>query len=187
MFKFVTSNRHKFDEVSEMAALYGIEIEWVRMKYEEIQDDSTERISYDSCSKLSRIVEPPYFVDDSGLFINALKGFPGPYSSYVSSTIGNEGILKIMEGVDDRTAYFLTVVSLNEGHSIMQFTGKVMGKIAMAIRGSNGFGYDPIFIPDGSDQTFAEMDIKAKNAISHRSIAFRGLFEYIRMNRTAKK
>ncbi|MCY0851403.1 MAG: XTP/dITP diphosphatase, partial [Thermoplasma acidophilum] len=175
MYRFVTSNRHKFEEVSEMAALYGIEIEWVRMKYEEIQDDSTERISYDSCNKLSRIVEAPYFVDDSGLFINALRGFPGPYSNYVSSTIGNEGILKIMDDVDDRTAYFLTVVSMNEGHSITQFIGKVMGKIARSIRGSNGFGYDPIFIPEGSDRTFAEMDIKAKNAISHRSIAFRGL------------
>ncbi|KAA8922777.1 XTP/dITP diphosphatase [Thermoplasma sp.] len=187
MFKFVTSNQHKFEEVSRLASSYGIDIEWVRMKYEEIQDESTERISYDSCKKLAGVVEAPYFVDDSGLFINALKGFPGPFSSYVSSTIGNEGLLKIMEGVEDRSAYFLTVVSLNEGHSIMQFTGKVMGRIATSIRGSNGFGYDPVFIPDGSNMTFAEMDLETKNAISHRSIAFRGLFEYIKMNHSVKK
>ncbi|WP_297218069.1 XTP/dITP diphosphatase [Thermoplasma sp.] len=187
MYKFVTSNRHKFEEARDLASRHGIDIEWVQMKYEEIQDDSTERISYDSCKKLSGKVDPPYFIDDSGLFIEYLKGFPGPYSSYVSSTIGNEGILKLLEGVTNRSAYFLTVVSLNEGHSIMQFTGKVMGKISTSIMGSNGFGYDPIFIPDGSDRTFAEMDTSSKNAISHRSIAFRGLFEYLRANRISNK
>ncbi|BAB60442.1 hypothetical protein [Thermoplasma volcanium GSS1] len=182
MFKFVTSNKHKFEEIKELGTRYGIDIEWVNMKYEEIQEESTEKISYDSCKKLINLVDSPFFIDDTGLYIESLNGFPGPYSSYVSKTIGNYGILKLMNGIEKRSAYFVTVISLNEGGKITQFTGKVIGEISKEIRGKNGFGYDPIFIPNGSERTFAEMETSEKNMVSHRSMAFKGLFSYIKEN-----
>ncbi len=177
MFKFVTSNRHKFEEVSEIAKKFSVTVKWVELKYEEIQEDTTDKISYDSCRKLVGKVDPPFFIDDSGLYIESLGGFPGPYSSYVSKTIGNQGILKLVP--ENRKAFFETVVSFFDGFRIIQFRGTVNGSISKMPGGSGGFGFDPIFIPENSERTFAEMSTEEKNMISHRNLAFSALFKYI--------
>jgi dITPase (EC 3.6.1.-) len=95
--KFLTSNMHKYNEISAFLGQLGIECQWVKMKYEEIQGESTEEISRDSAVKLSRQMGDKFFLEDTGLYINSLKGFPGPYSSYISKTIGNEGILDLLK------------------------------------------------------------------------------------------
>jgi XTP/dITP diphosphohydrolase len=125
-------------------------------------------------------IEEPFIKDDSGLFIDALKGFPGVYSSYVQKSIGNEGILRLMDGVENRAAYFRTVIGLfipEKGISL--FSGECRGSISSEIRGKQGFGYDPIFIPDGEDRTFAEMSLEEKNNISHRIRAIKGLVNFL--------
>jgi XTP/dITP diphosphohydrolase len=115
-------------------------------------------------------------VEDAGLFIDRYGGFPGPYSSYALEKIDLPGIQKLMEGVKDRKASYHSFVALRHEGEIRLFKGTVTGKITHAIRGTHGFGYDPIFVPDeGDGRTFGEMSDEEKNAISHRARVFRRL------------
>ncbi len=174
---FITSNEGKYKEVREMARKYGVEIEWMRMKYLEPQGSDLEEIARLSALMLAEKIDGKFFIEDSGLFIEALKGFPGPYSSYVFKTIGNEGILRLMEGVENRKAYFKAVVAYYDGNDVHTFTGVVEGEISKEVRGSEGFGYDPIFLYQG--RTFAEMKTEEKNKVSHRRRAFEKFFSSI--------
>ncbi|MCS7138837.1 MAG: non-canonical purine NTP pyrophosphatase, partial [Crenarchaeota archaeon] len=104
----------------------------------------------------------------------ALNGFPGVYSSYVYKKIGCEGILKLLSGVTDRSAYFMTALAYGEPNKRIEiFKGRIDGEITLGKRGGSGFGYDPIFIPLGSNLTFAEMSVEDKNRFSHRAKALR--------------
>ena len=174
---FVTSNEGKFREVKEIGKKYGIEIDWIRREYLEPQGSDLEEIAKISAQLLAEEIREPFFLEDSGLFIEALKGFPGPYSSYVFKTIGNEGILKIMNGVEDRRAYFLAVIAFWDGEKVLTFKGRVDGRIATEMRGDKGFGFDPIFEYNG--KTFAEMG-EEKNEVSHRRQALESFFEYLK-------
>ena len=105
--------------------------------------------------------------------MRGLGGFPGPYSSYVFNTVGCEGILKLLHSVTERGASFEAAVAYCEpGHRPICFTGSVKGVVTKRARGSNGFGFDPIFVPKGNRRTFAEMSTKEKNLYSHRARAF---------------
>ncbi len=172
---FITSNEGKFREVKAIAERYGIDVKWLNRKYIEPQGESLEEIARLSALNLAREVNEPFFIEDSGLFIEALNGFPGPYSSYVFKTIGNEGILKLMRGVKNRKAYFKAVIAYFDGRDIHVFTGVVEGEIANEIRGTKGFGYDPIFLY--GDKTFAEMG-EEKNEVSHRRRALEKFFSW---------
>lgn len=180
--KFVTSNEHKYLELQKVFMNEGINIDWVRRKYEEIQEDSTELISMDSARKLSTEIVGKFFLEDTGLYIDSLNGFPGPYSSYVARTLGNNGILKLIQGLK-RSCHFLTVITYYDGHEFLQFEGILRGSISEEIRGNGGFGYDPIFIPDGQSITLAEMDIGTKSTISHRSVAAHRFISHLRASR----
>lgn len=170
MITLITSNRHKFEEIREMFLEAGLDLEWKQMKYEEIQADSTEEVSRDSCVKLSGMMKGDFFIEDTGLFIDVLGGFPGVYSSYVQKTIGNTGIIRLMNGKSS-SARFKTVVSACIDGSIHQYTGLSEGRISLVEAGEKGFGYDPIFVPEGESRTLAEMSVNEKNSVSHRSRA----------------
>ncbi len=174
--RFVTSNRSKFEEVRKIGDSYGIEVGWVEKEYMEPQGGELEDVARISAEILANEVETPFFIEDSGLFIHALKGFPGVYSSYVFKTIGNEGILRLMEGIKNRDASFVCVIAYHDGESIRTFRGEVKGKIAGEMRGGYGFGYDPIFEVDG--RTFAEMGDE-KNEVSHRRRALEKFFSWL--------
>ncbi|WP_054858015.1 XTP/dITP diphosphatase [Vulcanisaeta sp. JCM 16159] len=168
---FVTGNEAKFHEASLVLREFGVNLVIDREhKKIEIQSDNLEDIVSNALGEICSSNVTNYFVvEDDGLFINRLNGFPGPYSAYVYKTIGLTGILKLMSGVEDRSAYFKSVVGLcGPKINIKLFTGIVRGSIAMEPRGSEGFGFDPIFIPDGYDKTFAELGIDIKNKLSHR-------------------
>ncbi len=173
---FVTTNEGKFKEVKSIASKFGIDIEWLNMEYLEPQGRDLEDIARKSAEILAKEIEGEFFIEDSGLFVEALKGFPGPYSSYVFKTIGNEGILKLMEGVEDRRAYFKAVIAYFDGKDVHIFTGRVDGVIAKEMRGSGGFGFDPIFEYNG--RTFAEMG-EEKNEVSHRRRALQNFFSWL--------
>lgn len=174
---FVTSNEGKFREAKEIAKLFSLEIEWLKMEYDEPQGTDLEEIALKSAKILSKEIREPFFIEDSGLFIEALNGFPGPYSSYVFKTIGNKGILKLMEGVRNRKAYFKAVVAFYDGKDVRTFEGIVYGEIATEIRGEKGFGFDPIFLY--GNRTFAEMG-EEKNLVSHRRRALESFFSWLR-------
>ena len=182
---FVTGNEAKFREASLVLKEFGLDLLVDKSHRKvEIQSDSLEDIVSNALQGIcSDNVSDYYVVEDDGLFINRLNGFPGPYSSYVYKTIGLTGILKLMNGIDDRTAYFKSVVGLcGPGIGIRLFTGVVNGRIAMEPRGTEGFGFDPIFIPEGYDRTFAELGIDIKNRLSHRARAFRALGNWLLSN-----
>ncbi len=175
---FVTSNQHKYQEVSSIMHDYGFIVEWRRMKYQEIQADTTEEISLDSAKKLAPFLGEEFFLEDTGLYIAALSGFPGPYSSYVQGTIGNSGILRLIDGMN-RSAYFLTVITFYDGAEFHQFSGRLKGAIALEIAGKGGFGYDPIFIPEGESLTLGEIPVSTKNSISHRRKAVTEFLKFL--------
>jgi len=180
---FVTGNVHKFNEARVLLAKYEIATAMLRIKAAEIQDDELENIARTSALEAFGKTGLPLIVEDAGLFIRALNGFPGPYSSYVYKTIGNKGIIKLMEGVPDRRSQFRSAVAYcSLDGSTKVFLGISDGNIAKEMRGSQGFGFDPIFEPSGGSRrrTFAEMDTDEKNMFSHRSRALTKFAQYYR-------
>jgi XTP/dITP diphosphohydrolase len=157
---------------------YGIKLERLSIERVEIQADDPEVIAEYSLKMLD--LDIPILIEDAGLYINKYYGFPGPYSSYALRTINNEGILKLMENEKERDGRYLSAVAYRDGNLSVTFKGEVMGWISYEERGTNGFGYDPIFIPaEGDGRTFAEMSAEEKAKISHRARAFRKLAEWI--------
>jgi XTP/dITP diphosphohydrolase len=172
---FVTSNINKFQEARSVLSEYKIATAKLKVEAIEIQDDSLEKIAKYSVQDAIKNCGLNVFVEDAGLFIEALDGFPGPYSKYVYNTVGLKGILKLMKNVTKRNAYFMSVVAFGiPDEQPICFVGKVEGTISLEIRGTSGFGYDPIFVPSNSDsRTFAEMTATEKNGLSHRGEALR--------------
>jgi len=177
---FVTSNVHKFNEARRVLAEYKVSAAFLKMKALEIQDNNIESIAKASAIDAVEKCSLPVIVEDAGLFIEALSGFPGPYSSYVHLTIGNRGILRLMENVEKRDAYFHSVVVFSSPAEPPKcFHGKVKGKISQEEQGSFGFGFDPIFKPlGGRGKTFAEMTIIQKNRFSHRALALQNFVRW---------
>lgn len=176
---FVTSNKGKFREYESMLIEYGISVDLIQTTYPEEQLDDIEKVVERSSYYLQGIISDEFFIDDSGLFIKSLNNFPGVYSSYVKKTIGNPGILRLMEGVSNRDATFKTCIAYYDG-SLHLFTGVMEGRIALEEKGRDGFGYDPIFIPRGDIRTYAEMPIEEKNQISHRGKATIEFIRYLK-------
>ena len=177
---FVTSNIHKFQEARRVLSEYKIATAKLKVEAVEIQDDNLENIAKFSALDAVTNCGLPVFVGDSGLFVEALNGFPGPYSAYVYRTVGNKGILKLMKNVTNRSAYFMSVIAFSSPEEQPTcFHGKVEGKISLQELGTSGFGYDPIFIPlEGDGRTFAEMTTAQKNLYSHRAEALRKFAEW---------
>ncbi len=177
---FVTSNVHKFLEARAILAEYKISAAKLKVEAVEIQDEKLENIARYSVLDAVKNCGLPVFVEDAGIFIDALGGFPGPYSKHVYHTIGLDGVLKLMNGIEDRGAYFMSVVCFG-GPDLEPtcFVGKVNGKISFEKKGTAGFGYDPIFAPSAGDgRTFSEMSSEEKNGFSHRGMALRGFAEW---------
>lgn len=175
-----TSNSHKLAEARYVLSKYSIEVEQKYVKKLEVQADDVEKIAAEAAERLCEQGEDLTVVEDAGLYIKALNGFPGPYSEYVYRTLGIPGVLKLMAGVGDRSAYFKSAVAICAGGSVEVFVGVVEGFIAEEPRGSGGFGFDPIFVPLGSRRTFAEMTLEEKSEVSHRGKAFKALAEWLK-------
>ncbi len=175
---FATSNENKFKEAREMLETKSIGVEHFPFEHNEIRSDSLEEIAIEAVEVAYAKLKKPVFVEDTGLFIGTLNGFPGTYSAWVAKKLGSEGILKLMVGTSDRTAAFRTCIAFKDGKTTKTFSGECMGTISLLARGESGFGYDSIFIPKGYNQTFAE-SIGLKNKLSHRYKSLLLLSEYI--------
>ena len=179
---FATGNFNKFNEARRILAEYNIASALLRVKNMEIQSDSLEEIAKASVIDAYKTSHLPVIVEDAGLFVEALKGFPGPYAAYAYKTISNPGMLKLMENVKNRKATFRSSIAYYDGHSAPTcFEGEAHGEIVCDERwgtGKAGFGFDPIFSPSGSKKTFAEMPMEEKNGVSHRANAFRKFAEW---------
>ena len=169
----VTGNPHKAREVA--AFFQGMrEVEHVPLDCPELKHDDVGEIARGKAAWAFGQLLRPLIVDDTGFSIHALGGFPGPYAAYVLTTLGNGGILKLLEGVPDRAAFFETAIAHADGEgTIRVFRGRIDGTITTSPRGTGGFGYDPIFEVDGL--TLAELTLEEKSRISHRARALQAL------------
>ncbi len=175
---FATSNEHKFNEVRGVLSASRIKIEHLMFKHNEIRSDSLEEIAFEAVNAAYVKLKKPVFVEDTGLFISALNGFPGTFSAWVINKIGSKGILKLMRSEQNRAASFKTCIAFSDGKDIKTFFGECSGAIANKQRGKSGFGFDPIFIPADYKKTFAE-DTKTKNKLSHRHQAVLKLADFL--------
>ncbi len=175
----MTQNEHKLRELTPLFQQYGVEFEAVALEKLEIRSDSVEEIARTAVLHAYDELERPVVLDDTGFFIEALNGFPRAYPAFVLATIGRKGILKLMRGVENRSAYFITAVGYtDDGENAMTFVGKMPGLIAQEERGTGGFGYDPIFIPEGFTDTYAQLPFSKKVEISHRTRAFTAFLQW---------
>lgn len=184
---FATNNIHKFNEAREILSHYKIAVGMLRVKTIEIQSESLEEIAQTSVLYAFEKCGLPLIVEDAGLFVDALNGFPGPYSSYVYKTIGNEGLLKLMGNLENRKAKFQSVVAYfsEELKSPICFKGEAHGEITAKVqRGNSGFGFDPIFKPANSEKTFSEMCTIEKNKLSHRARALKSFAKWYKKELT---
>lgn len=182
---FATGNIHKFNEVRSILAKFKIAVGMLRIKGAELQSDSLKEIAEASAQGAFKRCHLPVIVEDAGLFVEALKGFPGPYAAYAYKTLGNEGLLKLMKGAKERKAMFRSAIAYCDRETEMPvvFEGEAQGEITVSQQsgsGKSGFGFDPIFTPDGSAKTFAEMTLEEKNGFSHRANAVRKFAEWYR-------
>ena len=159
----VSSNTHKYHEAKKILDSFGIHLGFLKSNLEEIQSNSLHDIAIKKAQEAFSKFKKPIIIEDDGLFVDSIEGFPGPYSSYAFKTIGNKGILNLLK--NNRKAKFVSIITFCDKAVIKSFEGKLDGKISKMQKGK-GWGYDPIFIPNNSTKTFAEMN--DKNELSHR-------------------
>ncbi len=175
---FATSNAHKLEEVRNIiGARYIVEgLDSIAFSGEipetspTIEGNAVEKVEF-----VAQFTAQPVFAEDTGLIVPALDGAPGVYSARYAGDhkSDKDNIAKLLRELQeksrDRRAYFQTVLAFRDvGGKVITFTGEVHGKIAPSPRGDMGFGYDPVFIPDGWEETFAQLGDDIKNTISHR-------------------
>ncbi len=184
---FATNNRHKLDEVRAiLSGKYRItSLEEIGC-FDEIPETS-DTIAGNALQKAKFIVEhynKGCFADDTGLEVEALDGRPGVYSArYAGEGASYEDnvtkLLEELKGKSNRNARFRSVIAMVDQGKVELFEGIITGTIIHERRGTSGFGYDPVFVPEGYDQTFAEMPPELKNTISHRALAVNALVNYL--------
>ena len=179
-FYFVTSNKGKVIEAKKKLLEIGIDVTQKNLGYPEIQTDNLEEVVEFGIKHLKEKTDIPFILEDAGLFIESLNGFPGVYSAYIYYTLGCNGILKLLEKEKNRKAVFKSVYGFYDKETKKIFVGKCQGKINNRITGENGFGYDPIFIPNKKNKTFAQMIPEEKNTVSHRGRALDKLTNFLK-------
>lgn len=188
-------NQGKINEIRTMLEPFNIEVVSAQeLNLPDVEETGTTfeenaRLKADTLAKLSGL---PCLADDSGLCVNVLGGRPGVYSArYAPDRDFGQGMDMLLKELkdshsEDRSAYFTCVLALNiPGEECHIFEGRVNGKLNDEKRGTSGFGYDPIFIPNGYDRTFAEFVKEAKNQISHRGIAFKKFSQFLKTRSAA--
>lgn len=187
---FATNNTHK---LSEVRAVLGEGFELVTLREVGITEDIPETgatLDENASIKARYVYERTgldCFADDTGLEVEALNGAPGVHSARYATdghdfAANNRKLLRELNGITNRRARFRTVISLIRGGEELQVEGIVRGTIATEESGNEGFGYDPLFIPEGYDHTFADMSADQKNAISHRGRAVAELVKALKEN-----
>lgn len=187
---FATNNAHKLAEVRSIVDESTQILSLADIGCDVDIPETADTLQGNAVMK-ARFIKDNYgydcFADDTGLLVDALNGEPGVYSARYAgeahdSAANMRKLLENLEGIENRKAHFSTVIALIESEKLSIFEGAVYGEIITEPEGEGGFGYDPVFRPEGSDVTFASMSGEAKNAISHRGIATRKLIDYLYEN-----
>jgi XTP/dITP diphosphohydrolase len=185
---FVSNNIHKYSEIKSILKdrITDIDLKFHKQTIIEIQEEKIKKIAIEKSISAYNILNKPILIEDDGLFIKSLNGFPGQYSSYVFKSLGNAGIIKLLKGNKDRSAIFKSVFVYNNGVVTKLFAGQINGTIATTIT-PGGWGYDPIFIPHKMNITFGKLkENNQKNELSHRRIALDKLVKWLNQNKNIK-
>jgi XTP/dITP diphosphohydrolase len=185
---FATNNKHKLEEIRHIAGEHFIIRSLSEIDCFDDIPETADTLEGNALLKAAFVKEKygfDCFADDTGLEVDALNGRPGVYSARYAGEghdfIANmQKLLEELQDIDNRSAKFRTVIALIVNGKQYLFDGQIDGWIINEMRGKKGFGYDPIFVPDGYDITFAEMSTEQKNLISHRAIATGKLIEFLR-------
>ena len=181
---FATNNSHKLEEVNQISKEYNITFLPVPESFDPVEDGETfEENSYIKASEAAKLSGKFALADDSGLCVEALNGAPGIHSARYAETqdLRIQKLLKELLPHENKSAKFVCCMTLvsPEGVILKQIVGECKGAIIETRKGSNGFGYDPVFIPSGYNVTLAELSDVQKNKISHRGNALRKMLEYL--------
>ncbi|KAI9024706.1 inosine triphosphate pyrophosphatase-like protein [Hyaloraphidium curvatum] len=176
---FVTGNAKKLEEFKAIMGSSTLQLTSQALDLPEIQG-TPENVARDKCLRAAELVKGPVLTEDTSLCFNALNGLPGAYIKWFLDGLGHEGLNRMLNGFDDRSAYAQCIFSFceGEGQEVVQFVGRTDGRI-VAARGPKDFGWDPVFEPAGYDQTYAEMPKELKNSISHRGRSLAKLKEFL--------
>jgi XTP/dITP diphosphohydrolase len=174
---FVTSNKNKFKEAKE---IFGRNLEMATIELEEIQHMDTEKVTNHKIKEAYAKLKKPVCVDDTGLYLDAIKGLPGAFAKHFTNRLGAKGISDLVSLYGIYTATVSTSLGFSDGTNTKIFTSRVKGRISKVPAGKTGFGFDSIFIPKGSNLTLAQMPIIHKNRFSARGNAFGELKEYLK-------
>lgn len=184
---FATQNKHKCDEIQSLLGstfqLITLEEAGITHELEETQT-TLEGNALQKARAVFELTGKSCFADDTGLEVEALDGAPGVYSARYAGEQRNSSdniakLLSELDGKENRNARFRTVIAWTDGEEEKLFEGIVTGEIAKTATGSSGFGYDPVFLPEGSKRSFAEMTMAEKNAVSHRARAFAAFTKWL--------
>ncbi len=173
---FITGNAAKAKYLSDY---FHFPIEHKKLDLKEIQSLDLREITEDKVKRAFEVVQSPVLVEDTSLVFKSLKGLPGPLIKWFFETLGNDGLCKLVDGLDNRSAYAEVQFALYDGVEMHIFEGRIEGTTAGTPRGDSGFGWDPIFIPNGYDKTWAEMTEDEKHETSMRKIALEKLAKYL--------
>lgn len=174
---FATSNEGKLREAKE---ILDVEVEGTTLEIDEVQSLDNVVVATKKAKLYFDEVKKPLFVDDNGLFFEALNGLPGPYIGDFLKAIDVAGLLNLIKDNSNRKAKAVVVIAyIDEFKKVHTFEGVVNGIISNEPRGTNGFGWDSIFIPEGTKKTFAEMTSEEKNDISMRKLALHKFREWL--------
>lgn len=173
---FATGNQEKIDEAH---AILGVPIEIANVEMDEVQSMDMEHVARKKTEAAYEILKRPVITDDVGVFIEAWNGFPGPFAKYILHSLGNEKILELLKDEENRAVVVKSAIGYHDGEQIHVFIGEAKGTLSKEQRGDRGWGFDPMIIPDGHNQTYAEMGPEGKNEVSHRRKAFDKLRDYL--------
>ncbi len=178
-YTFITGNDNKAREFSEIV---GMDIPHQKVDVPEIQSLDLEEVATAKARAAFDILKKPVIVEDVSFVLDAMSGLPGPFVKFFLSTVGTKGLIDMVNGFGNRKADASVCYVLHDGRDTKVFTKTVQGTIAETEAGENGFGFDTIFIPDGHDRTFAQMDAVEKNQISMRREPIEKIGEFLKHN-----
>lgn len=160
-----TTNKGKIREISD---ILKIPLEFAKLELDEVQNMDLEYVARKKVEEAFKILKKPVIVDDVGVYIEAWNGFPGPFAKFILDHLGNERVLEILASEKNRNLVVKSAIGYHDGKAVHVFIGEVNGTLAFEEKGTEGYGFDPIIIPEGQDLTYAQMGRARKNELSHR-------------------
>jgi XTP/dITP diphosphohydrolase len=176
---FISGNRNKVREVNEMLGKWDISVTQKTLDVEEIQDKDLEKVARRKAEEVFKVLNVPVLVEDTGLYLKSMNGYPGSLIRHFIDSIDVEGILGFLKG-KDRDAKAVTVFAYCDSNGVQIFNGERPGRIAEEIKVRGEFDWDCIFIPEGHDVTYSQMSAEQKNGLSQRRLALEKFAEWFK-------